>query len=1046
VVKFARNDNPKDDSKLIDLYKLLSPVHLLKQPFANDSNSLDTKFYNELLHIIGLEEKKDGGKKIIQRKEKSDEGSLLENTITMLVTEDPLHKLPGNGTDFGETKEERVFNIALELCITWINRILFLKLLEGQLLNYHKGDKQYRFLDFRTIPSYDELNKLFFQVLARKLGDRTGSIKEKFSHVPYLNSSLFDVSPLEDDTLRISNLDGSLALKLHNSTVLKNENGKRREGELPTLQYLFEFLDAYDFTSEGKEEIQEENKTLINASVLGLIFEKINGYKDGSFFTPGFITMYMCRETIRKATVQKFNDVKGWKVETFDQLYNKIDGIKEANEVINSLKICDPAVGSGHFLVSALNEIIAIKSDLGILSDRKGNRLREYSLEVVNDELIISINNEEFFEYTPGNKESQRVQEALFHEKQTLIENCLFGVDINPNSVKICRLRLWIELLKSAYYTLDSKFKELETLPNIDINIKQGNSLVSRFPLDADLSKALKSIKYSIDDYRKFVNDYKNATTKEDKRFFEKIIEQIKGDFRTEIAKYSDPDKKRLQSLNEEMFQKYLSGQLYDQKLSDLQKKNQKKLEDSINKLTKRIQSKISDPIYKQAFEWRFEFPEVLDNAGKYLGFDVIIGNPPYIRQEDIKEQKTYLENTFGTYSGTADLYVYFVEKAFSLLTRGGVFSFIMPNKWMQTVYGKRLRVFLLQYNLRFIVDFGDQQLFDEATTYPCILVASKSEPGEKIAASNIKSLKFEDGFDEYVRRVRNEIPIAELSDQTWILSSDIDQSLLNKLKTTGTTLFEYLKGEAHFGIKTGLSEAFVVNNETKENLIAADVSSKDLLVPFLLGREIKPYATATPKNWLILIPKGFTNSKNEKKKDPWIWFKSQYAAIAEHLEKHQLKAMSRSDKGDYWWELRACDYYDEFEMPKIMYQVFQVKPCFIFDQNKLYCNNSMWIIPKSDKMLVAILNSRVGWWLISKYCTAIQNGYQLIWKYFGQIPIPKVSPQQAKLLTDIVDEMLTLKKNNVSADAFALENRIDLLVYEMYGLTQEEIKIIEGN
>lgn len=254
---------------------------------------------------------------------------------------------------------------------------------------------------------------------------------------------------------------------------------------------MFEFLDAYDFGAEGGEEIQEDNKTLINASVLGLIFEKINGYKDGSFFTPGFITMYMCRETIRKAVVQKFNETKKWNCTTLEELYDKIEDRKEANKIVNSIKICDPAVGSGHFLVSALNEMIAVKNDLKILQDRDGKRLKEYQVEVVNDELIVTDEEGELFEYNPSNKESQRIQETLFHEKQTIIENCLFGVDINTNSVKICRLRLWIELLKNAYY---KNATELETLPNIDINIKCGNSLVSRFAIDADLKQALKKV------------------------------------------------------------------------------------------------------------------------------------------------------------------------------------------------------------------------------------------------------------------------------------------------------------------------------------------------------------------------------------------------------------------------------------------------------------------------------------------------------------------------------------------------------------------------
>ena len=441
--KPLRNNNPDDDNKLIALYKILSAEHLLKLPFANDSNSLDKGFYGELLHIMGLSETKEGGKKVIGREEegKRNIGSLIENAVNELDSLDKISRLD-RPSQYGDTMQERLFNVALELSITWMNRILFMKLLEAQLIKYHKGNTQYEFLNTEKIQSYDDLNSLFFKVLARKLSDRGVTTKELFDRVPYLNSSLFEPTELEHTTLFVSNLGDSRQLPIYSATVLKDSNGKRRTGKMNPLEYLFEFLDAYDFTSEGAEAIQEDNKTLINASVLGLIFEKINGYKDGSFFTPGFITMYMCRETIRKAVLQKFNETKGWKCTNFDDLYNEIDDRKEANDIINSLKICDPAVGSGHFLVSALNEIIAIKNDLRILMDREGRRLKEYHVVVENDELIVTDEEGVIFEYNPTSHESQRIQEALFHEKQTLIESCLFGVDINPNSVKICRLRL----------------------------------------------------------------------------------------------------------------------------------------------------------------------------------------------------------------------------------------------------------------------------------------------------------------------------------------------------------------------------------------------------------------------------------------------------------------------------------------------------------------------------------------------------------------------------------------------------------------------------
>lgn len=376
-----KNAKREDDNKLIALYKIFSPEHLLKLPFANDSNNLDKAFYNELLHIIGLEETKEGSKKVIGRKkeEKRNQGSIIENAITILKSEDCLSQIPKR-SDFGGTPDEQLFNTALELSITWINRILFLKLLEGQLVKYNTGDKAFRFLNIEKVHDLDELNKLFFQVLAVKETERIGLVKQKYANIPYLNSSLFEPSELEHKTIRISNLDDHAKLPLLSNTILKDNTGRKRTGDIEPLEYLFAFLDAYDFSSEGSEDIQEENKTLINASVLGLIFEKINGYKDGSFFTPGFITMYMCHETIRRAVVQKFNDIKRWQCETISDVYNKIEDIKEADRIINSLRICDPAVGSGHFLVSALNEIIAIKSELKILTDREGKNLRSTQL------------------------------------------------------------------------------------------------------------------------------------------------------------------------------------------------------------------------------------------------------------------------------------------------------------------------------------------------------------------------------------------------------------------------------------------------------------------------------------------------------------------------------------------------------------------------------------------------------------------------------------------------------------------------------------------
>jgi hypothetical protein len=280
---FLSSADPKNALEVIDLYKFFSPDHLLKLPFANDSNSLNKPFYNELLHIIGLTEIKEGGKKVIGRKKEGDRhrGSLIENAIHQLDSLDKISQLR-KPEEFGENDPERLFNVALRLAITWINRVLFLKLLEAQLIKYHRGDQAFSFLNLTKVKNYDDLNSLFFDVLAREQGQRNATVKELFANVPYLNSSLFELTDIEQQTIVISNLRNE-GLSIFGATVLADSQGKRRSGELNGLEYLFAFLNAYDFSSDGSEDGQEDSEKLINASVLGLIFEKINGYKDGSF-------------------------------------------------------------------------------------------------------------------------------------------------------------------------------------------------------------------------------------------------------------------------------------------------------------------------------------------------------------------------------------------------------------------------------------------------------------------------------------------------------------------------------------------------------------------------------------------------------------------------------------------------------------------------------------------------------------------------------------------------------------------------------------------
>ena len=1042
--KPLRNTDKADDNSLIALFKLLSPEHLLKLPFTNDSNSLDKRFYSELLHIIGLTETKEGSKKLIERNKAGERhtGAILEDAIIQLDSLDKLSRLE-KPNQFGNTQQERLFNVALELSITWINRILFLKLLEAQLITYHKGDKSYSFLNLDKIKNYDDLNSLFFQVLARKYDERNEDVKKIFEKVPYLNSSLFEPTDIEQVTLFISNLKDDKTIPIFSQTVLKDQQGKKRAGNISTLEYLFEFLDAYDFGAEGGSAIQEDNKTLINASVLGLIFEKINGYKDGSFFTPGFITMYMCRETIRKAVVQKFNETKKWNCTTLEELYDKIEDRKEANKIVNSIKICDPAVGSGHFLVSALNEMIAVKNDLKILQDRDGKRLKEYQVEVVNDELIVTDEEGELFEYNPSNSstgsllssESQRIQETLFHEKQTIIENCLFGVDINSNSVKICRLRLWIELLKNAYYKNST---ELETLPNIDINIKCGNSLVSRFAIDADLKQALKKSKWTIDSYRIAVDTYRNAESKEQKREMERLIADIKSDFRSEIS-LNDPKVKKLRKLSGDLYQMTNQGQLFE--MSKKEKADWNKKVTQLTEETKKLEAEIEEikanKIFENAFEWRFEFPEVLNDDGDFVGFDVVIGNPPYIRQEELGEFKNHLQTNYKVFTSGGDIFSYFYELSHSIMKDKGYFSFI-NNTFDKTTAGKTLREFV-ENNFRFerYIDFTDVVVFEEATTYPIILIAQKTNH-----KSNFKFFKYTKA-NFYDKELLNNVSIYtevaqdKLNTSAWNFINSFEQNILSKIQQHKSIV--ELFGKCYYGVKTALNEAFVTENNLGSYSVLKDVYD---------GKDLKKWATPQPFKKMIVFESKSTSKTFGKLSEDVAFEKMKvgYPEIFSHLEPFREKAKKRFDKGEFWWELRNCAYYDLFDKPKIIFPNLQNTNKFAFDDTGVYLNAPAVFLPSNDKTLLAVLNSKVVWHFLKSVCVIRSGGYiEVKPQYFEQIPIPNIDASIQNKLTVLAEKAVEAKTNNQQADITEIENQIDQLVYQLYDLTEEEIKIVEG-
>ncbi|WP_296618488.1 Eco57I restriction-modification methylase domain-containing protein [Marivirga sp.] len=1012
----ALKSSKEHDSKLIVLYKLLSPEHLLKLPFSNDSNSLDKSFYNELLYIMGLEEFQEKGKKLIQRKPEKDRiyGTLLESVISKLESRGEMHRLD-YPQQYGKNTEERLFNVGLQLVITWLNRILFLKLLEAQLLDYNQGDKSFSFLNLKRIGNFNKLADLFFNVLAVPTDKRKPAFQEAFAKVPYLNSSLFEANELENRALHIDTLDASESIPVSKGTVLKDTKGKRLSGELPILEYLFSFLEAYDFSSEGSEEIQEENKKLINASVLGLIFEKINGYKDGSFFTPGFITMYMCRETIRRAVVEKFNTHYGWKCKEFSELKEDLHAeIKQsesgrkavraqANQLINTLKICDPAVGSGHFLVSALNELIAIKHELSILCDRSEDPLSDYQISIENDELIITDLEDRLFTYQPTHEKSQKLQEALFHEKQDLIENCLFGVDINPNSVKICRLRLWIELLKSAYYqNTDGEIRELETLPNIDINIKSGNSLISRFGLDEDLSKALKKSKWNISTYRNAVDSYRNAISKDEKREMESLINDIKSDFRTEINK-NDPKIKRKAKLAGELYNLTMQQGLFEVSKAEQKKRKKQidKLETDINKLETDIEEIKSNAIYENAFEWRFEFPEVLDDEGNFLGFDVVIGNPPYLSSKDFdKSLISYLNQNYYSSEYQLDLYVSFMERAINLMKDDSHISYITPNSWLKNMMFSKCREYLLNTVSMLVVFPNLENIFLEASVDTLIILAKKVKN-----YGNLDVYEFQNETPYF----KHSITQSRFKDNhRYIFDLEINDELfdlVNKVRLNSNELID------HCEITRGVNPYDKYRGQSgetiKNKLYHADFKKDETFVPEIRGKHV---------------------------------FNYRYKWDNKHFISY----------GDWLAAPREMKYFEGKRL--LMRQVLGkrlnctvIEKKFIIDQS-VFIAKPLSEYEKYTYTFQALLSSK----LIAYYFKLTNNEFDALFPKikigeFKELPIIKDLDSAYNLLNLVSENILKMTLEDPSADTTKLEQEIDQMVYELYGLTEEEIKIVEG-
>ena len=1110
-----------NDKKLALLCKFFAPSYLVKEKTTVDANAINAPFYFELLHILGLSERKDEkGNLVIKRLPKEEErniGSLMELTIISLETNRLFDRKFKDKDLHGKTYAEQIESVALDLCLTWLNRILFLKLLEAQIAQ-HSKNRQNRgtykdlphhdlFLNSDIIKDFDSLFDLFFQVLALRIPERLPHIQAKFGDIPYLNSSLFEIkenSP-EDLLFSINQLSDVIKLPYFKGTNLVDDNQKRRTGEDLTLHYLLDFLGSFNFGIETIDTISKASSA-INAAVLGKIFEKLNGYKDGAIFTPAFVTMHMTRYAMRHVVLQKLRDTEGVEIETFKDAQNylsrktKTADILRFNALLNSVRLCDPSVGSGHFLVSALNEMIAIKSDLGILADAQGRTLH-CTVDIKGDELDIRRNNDaQPFVYSPDDLESQRIQETIFKEKRTIIENCLFGVDINSKSVAICQLRLWIELLKNAFYTRESDFRDLETLPNLDINIFSGNSLVGRYKIKTDGNV----IQEAVSKFQRQRHDYFNQNNREKKDALRTDLKALQETIAKKLADRKEVWNDQILKHRTTLIQKYKIqtddnqavqgafdfGDIVQIALTDKELRDVENLKKKIAQLENERQT--YEQLCRTAFEWRFQIPDVLGDKAAFVGFDLIVGNPPYIPQEELPPAfKDFATRFFNTGSGMSDILIYFIELGFSLLRPSGVFSMIVSNKFMRAGYGRGLRQFLADYKPLSIIDFGDLPVFKEATAYPAIITFENTKIIETLKFEaeqrnglqsvvedidfqcfNPKTLDFGkkiNGRNEEEERTltdvfeENQIPLSTtaLNLEGWNLTSEKEQRLFEKIKKIGQPLSKYVTikkinkknqeivevEQIYRGILTGANDIFVPKDPSVcERILAENPTFSQIIKPLLEGKDIKRYQMLQTRKQLIFTRRGIDIEE--------------YPSVKNYLLKHKerLEPKPKNWKGDWkgrkegnykWYEIQdSIDYYEEFEQPKIFFPGMSSEiTAFTFDENGLYGNDNVQMIVSDDKFLLGMLNSKVSHFFLRNVCDFVRGGFaRLKIAYVKQLPIPPADAATQSAVSALVNLILSKKTADPHADIRAEEAAIDATMYRLFEITEaSEIALLEN-
>ena len=902
------------------------------------------------------------------------------------------------------------------------------------------------------------LQNLFFATLNTPIAERAFSTEDNRSHrdaskyryaallhepdaflaklkqVPFVNGGLFDCL----DTFEATR-DGGVRI----DCFTDNENDTQKLHVPDKLFFnkekgIFPLFSRYKFTVEENTPVEQE--VALEPELLGRVFENLLGdynpetqssarKSTGSYYTPRQIVDYMVDEALIAYFLQKVEPFDGNRDSLEERLRDDLlayeaqgdadsqtghliheNEVTQLIQAIDELKLLDPAVGSGAFPMGILNKLVLVLKKL----DPQNEQWKERQFRQARDILDSQVRN-----YTLDAIERAFAEENRYNDygrKLYLIQNCIYGVDIQPIAVTIAKLRFFISLIieQVANDNPDDNYG-IRPLPNLEIRFVAADTLIGLQKSDFQMLLETDAIEQKRQQISKIRENYFSANTRQQKLSLMHEEEACRAELVNALTELS----------------------------SEWALDSQTGIVDEAQKIAQ------WNPYDRNAVADFFDAEEMF---GVKDGFDIVIGNPPYIRHEKIRHLKSALrEHYSGFFTSTADISVYFYKRAAELLKHAGIFTYICTNKFMRSGYGKNIRQFLTSdVSLQALLDFGSVQVFDAAVN-TCIVRAEKRMPEANHTFSTATLRSGSDDFNVQEAFQTQAFPMqnSQLSLDEWTLASPEVLALLEKLQSTGTPLGESVQGQLYFGIKSGYDTAFVIDNAEREHLIATDANSRELIKPLLRGRTIRKWNAEAPEEHLIVI----ASSTNVT----WPWtgvedeeaeriFSENYPAIHQHLAHHRQRLATREDIGKFYWELRSCDYYEAFDAPKVIYSGTAKSFYGCYDTAGNYGLASTWALPIEDLSLLAILNSRLFDWYARHKFQSLDDPWadgRLNFKKVDMMHVPiadRNSEQQAQLSRWVERILAEPTSDTVSA----LEHAIDQLVYEVYGLTEDDIALIE--